>query len=273
MLHHTAMPTAEAALARLCDPAAEVSAHYLVAEDGRVWRLVDEAARAWHAGAGIWRGRGDVNSRSIGIELANAGPLAAFPPFPEPQMAALEALLDGVMARWGIPAAGVIAHSDMAPGRKADPGPKFDWRRLARGGRAVWRRRGGGGAAGWEAFRRGGGGGGYAAPEGDWAAVLGARSGCASGPWARGAAPEAADVALMPARCAAAHPCVDRRAACPVRRRARMAGWPRPQGRGKSGLQGEMAAGNARPGQPEGKRHRDQTARRLGPTGKGETVG
>ena len=86
---------AEAALDRLCDPAAEVSAHYLIAEDGRVWRLVDEAARAWHAGAGQWAGRGDVNSRSIGIELANAGPLAGFPPFPEPQMAALERLLDG----------------------------------------------------------------------------------------------------------------------------------------------------------------------------------
>src|SRR6188472_1452321 len=130
VLHYTAMLTAEAALARLCDPAAEVSAHYLVAEDGRVWRLVDEHARAWHAGAGSWRGQGDVNSRSIGIELANPGPLADFPPFPEPQMAALEALLDGVMARWRIPAAGVVAHSDIAPGRKADPGPKFDWRRL-----------------------------------------------------------------------------------------------------------------------------------------------
>ena len=78
VLHHTAMPTAEAALARLRDPAAEVSAHYLVAEDGRVWRLVDEGARAWHAGAGSWRGAGDLNSRSIGIELANAGPVAAF---------------------------------------------------------------------------------------------------------------------------------------------------------------------------------------------------
>ena len=138
VLHHTAMLTAEAALDRLCDPAAEVSAHYLVAEDGRVWRLVDEDMRAWHAGAGSWAGRGDVNSRSIGIELANAGPLAGFPPFPEPQMVALERLLDAILPRWSIPPAGVIAHSDLAPGRKADPGPKFDWRRLARGGRALW---------------------------------------------------------------------------------------------------------------------------------------
>jgi N-acetylmuramoyl-L-alanine amidase len=152
VLHHTAMLTAEAALARLTDPGAEVSAHYLVAEDGRVWRLVDEAERAWHAGAGSWRGAGDVNSRSIGIELANAGPLAGFPPFAEPQMAALEALLDGIMARWGIGPSGVIGHSDMAPGRKADPGPKLDWRRLALGGRAVWTDAAAAGPGDWAAF-------------------------------------------------------------------------------------------------------------------------
>jgi N-acetylmuramoyl-L-alanine amidase len=144
VLHYTGMATAEAALDRLRDPGAEVSAHYLIAEDGRLWRLVPEALRAWHAGAGQWGEVADVNSRSIGIELANAGPLAGFPPFPEPQMAALEALLAGVLGRWSIPPARVIAHSDMAPGRKADPGPKFDWRRLAAGGLAVWptRRRG-----------------------------------------------------------------------------------------------------------------------------------
>jgi N-acetylmuramoyl-L-alanine amidase len=153
VLHHTAMRTAEAALARLCDPAAEVSSHYLIAENGRMWRLVAEEARAWHAGAGCWQGAGDVNSRSIGIELANAGPLDGFPPFPEAQMQALEWLLDAVMARWGIAPAGVIAHSDMAPGRKADPGPKFDWRRLARGGRALWAAAAGEGAADWETFR------------------------------------------------------------------------------------------------------------------------
>jgi N-acetylmuramoyl-L-alanine amidase len=199
VLHYTAMESAEAALARLRDPASEVSAHYLVAEDGRVWRLVDEAARAWHAGAGSWHGE-DVNSRSIGIELANAGPLGGFPPFPEPQMAALEAVLDDVVARWGIPPAGVIAHSDMAPGRKADPGPKFDWRRLALGGRAVWAD--GAGAAGWEAFRAAAAGAGYAAPGGDWAAVLAAVR-LRFRPWARSPDPEAGDVGAVEALAAA----------------------------------------------------------------------
>ena len=134
VIHYTGMAGAAAALERLCDPAAEVSAHYLIAADGRLWQLVDEADRAWHAGAGSWGGRGDVNSRSIGIELDNTG--AA--PFAEPLMARLEALLPGILGRWGIPPAGVIAHADMAPERKIDPGPRFDWRRLARQGLAVW---------------------------------------------------------------------------------------------------------------------------------------
>jgi N-acetylmuramoyl-L-alanine amidase len=134
VIHYTAMPSCAAARARLCDPAAEVSAHYLVSETGRVEALVPEAARAWHAGAGAWGAVSDVNSRSIGIELANPGDA----PFPEPQMAALERLLTGVMARWSIPPERVIGHSDMAPGRKCDPGPRFDWRRLARGGLSVW---------------------------------------------------------------------------------------------------------------------------------------
>jgi N-acetylmuramoyl-L-alanine amidase len=134
VLHYTAMQDAAAALQRLCDPASEVSAHYLVGADGTLWRLVPDEMRAWHAGAGSWGGAGDVNSRSIGIELDNDGAS----PFPEAQMAALERLLDHLMARWAIPPAGVIAHSDMAPDRKGDPGPRFDWRRLAHGGRAVW---------------------------------------------------------------------------------------------------------------------------------------
>ena len=138
VLHYTAMETAEAALARLCDPAAEVSAHYLVGVAGEIWQLVAESERAWHAGAGAWGGISDVNSHSIGIELANAGPLNGLPPFAEAQMATLEALLDSILARWTIRPQRVIGHSDMAPGRKADPGPKFDWRRLALGGRAVW---------------------------------------------------------------------------------------------------------------------------------------
>jgi N-acetylmuramoyl-L-alanine amidase len=134
VLHYTAMGSAEAALDRLCDPAAEVSCHWLIGEEGRLHALVPEEMRAWHAGAGAWGGAGDVNSRSIGIELQNDGRS----PFPERQMAALEALLRGVMGRWGIGPAGVIAHSDMAPERKGDPGPRFDWRRLARAGLSVW---------------------------------------------------------------------------------------------------------------------------------------
>ncbi|MDO5614133.1 MAG: N-acetylmuramoyl-L-alanine amidase [Paracoccus sp. (in: a-proteobacteria)] len=134
VIHYTGMPDCAGARARLCDPDAEVSAHWLIDEQGRAEALVPEDRRAWHAGAGSWRGRDDVNSRSIGIELANPGDR----PFPEPQMAALELLLRGVMARWQIGAAGVIGHSDMAPGRKIDPGPRFDWARLARQGLAVW---------------------------------------------------------------------------------------------------------------------------------------
>lgn len=134
VLHHTAMTNAAAALERLCDPAAEVSSHYLIGEGGEVWHLVDEEMRAWHAGAGQWGGVCDVNSRSIGIELVNTGAH----PYPWPQMAALECLMRAVMKRWRIPPERVIAHSDMAPGRKADPGPRFDWRGLAQQGLSVW---------------------------------------------------------------------------------------------------------------------------------------
>lgn len=128
VIHYTAMNSAQAALERLCDPEAEVSAHYLIGVDGTVWSMVAEDVRAWHAGTGSWKGRGDVNSRSIGIELDNRGDH----PFPNPQMVALEDLLSDVMARWGIHPQGVIGHSDMAPERKQDPGPRFDWQRLER---------------------------------------------------------------------------------------------------------------------------------------------
>jgi N-acetylmuramoyl-L-alanine amidase len=131
----------------------------------------------------------------------NLGPLDGFPPYPEPQMAALEALLDGVMARWGIPAAGVIAHSDMAPGRKADPGPKLDWRRLARGGRAVWPAAGRG-DGGWVAFAAAAAAIGYG---GDQAAVLAAFR-LRFRPWASGPLARA-DVAAVRAL---AGSCVDR---------------------------------------------------------------
>lgn len=134
VLHYTGMADGPSARARLCDPEAEVSAHWLVHENGRTEALVAEDRRAWHAGAGAWQGRGDVNSRSIGIEIVNPGDQ----PFPEPQMAAVEDLLRQIMQRWHIPASGVIAHSDLAPDRKRDPGPRFDWRRLALQGLAVW---------------------------------------------------------------------------------------------------------------------------------------
>lgn len=134
VLHYTAMPTCAEALARLCDPIAEVSAHYLIDTDGTVLSLVDESARAWHAGAGDWGGAGDVNSRSIGIELANPGTH----PFAAAQIAALERLLAGILDRHTLPPRAVIAHSDMAPDRKGDPGPRFDWRRLALQGLSIW---------------------------------------------------------------------------------------------------------------------------------------
>jgi N-acetylmuramoyl-L-alanine amidase len=135
VIHYTGMAGgAEAALDRLCDPAAEVSAHYVIGRDGTVFALVPEEARAWHAGTGGWGAVSDVNSRSVGIELVNAGDA----PFSEPQMAALEALLPRILSRWTVPPERVIGHACMAPDRKDDPGPRFDWRRLARRGLAVW---------------------------------------------------------------------------------------------------------------------------------------
>jgi N-acetylmuramoyl-L-alanine amidase len=134
VLHYTGMWTAEDALARLCDPEAKVSAHYLVDEAGRVYALVDEGMRAWHAGVSYWAGESDVNSRAVGIELANRGHDLGYHDFPEAQMAALEELARGILARHPIPAFRVLGHSDVAPTRKADPGERFDWQRLARAG-------------------------------------------------------------------------------------------------------------------------------------------
>ena len=128
------MGCAEAACRALSDPAREVSAHYLIAPDGRVMALVEEAERAWHAGAGRWGDVVDVNSRSIGIELSNDG----VSPFSAALMDGLEELLAGIVSRWRIAPERVIAHSDLAPGRKIDPGARFDWQRLARAGLAVW---------------------------------------------------------------------------------------------------------------------------------------
>jgi len=134
VLHFTALPDLASARAWLCDPEKAVSAHWLLAEDGSPEQLVDETRRAWHAGAGGWQGESDVNSASIGIELQNPGDR----PFPAAQMAGLERLLAEILPRWQIPPAGVIAHSDLAPTRKQDPGPRFDWRRLAREGLSIW---------------------------------------------------------------------------------------------------------------------------------------
>jgi len=134
VLHYTAMTSAEAALARLCDPAHQVSAHYLIGADGTLWQMVDESHRAWHAGSGCWGGCEDVNSRSIGIELDNDGSA----PFAEPMMARLEALLVDLLTAYDLPPERVIGHSDLAPERKTDPGRRFDWARLARHGLSVW---------------------------------------------------------------------------------------------------------------------------------------
>ncbi|MEM8538413.1 MAG: N-acetylmuramoyl-L-alanine amidase [Pseudomonadota bacterium] len=134
VIHYTAMASARAAAETLCNPKTEVSAHYLIAQDGEVISLVPEALRAWHAGVGRWGAVKDVNSRSIGIELANTGST----PFAAAQMDALIALLQGIFQRWGMRPERVIGHSDMAPGRKIDPGVHFDWRRLAVEGVSVW---------------------------------------------------------------------------------------------------------------------------------------
>lgn len=138
VLHYTGMKTAEEALARLCDPAAKVSAHYLIGEDGAVRPLVPEGKRAWHAGEAFWRGETDINGRSVGIEIVNPGHEFGYRPFPEAQMAALISLARNILFRHSIPARNVVGHSDIAPRRKEDPGELFDWQRLAAEGIGLW---------------------------------------------------------------------------------------------------------------------------------------
>ena len=138
VLHYTGMVDANAALARLTDPDAEVSAHYVIDEDGAVRQLVDEARRAWHAGAASWRGHADINSRSIGIELVNPGHEFGYRAFPDPQMATLIDLGRDIVARHPIPARNIVGHSDVAPTRKRDPGALFDWQRLAEAELGLW---------------------------------------------------------------------------------------------------------------------------------------
>lgn len=137
VLHYTGMPSAAAALDWLANPASKVSAHYVVAEDGVVVRMVDETARAWHAGRSWWRGLTDVNSASIGIEIVNPGHDFGYRPFPEPQMEAVVALVGAVARRHGVRPEMVVGHSDVAPARKEDPGELFDWALLARAGLAL----------------------------------------------------------------------------------------------------------------------------------------
>lgn len=137
ILHYTGMKTGAEALARLQDPAARVSAHYLVEENGDVYRLVDEDKRAWHAGVSYWRGDIEVNGRSIGIEIVNPGHEWGYRDFPEAQIAAVIALLKDIRTRYNIPPERVLGHSDVAPRRKDDPGEKFPWKRLADEGLAL----------------------------------------------------------------------------------------------------------------------------------------
>jgi N-acetylmuramoyl-L-alanine amidase len=139
VLHYTGMRDAESAIARLCDPEARVSSHYLIAEDGRILRLVAEENRAWHAGLSYWRGVQGVNDCSVGIEIVNPGHEYGYRPFTEPQMEALLPLLAGIVERHGVAPANVVGHSDVAPARKQDPGEYFDWARLAKHGLAVAR--------------------------------------------------------------------------------------------------------------------------------------
>lgn len=160
VLHYTGMQDAEIALARLTDPApiagsypgpwqsddvesdaplSRVSAHYVVDEAGQIYSLVPEEHRAWHAGAASWEGDGDVNGRSIGIEIVNGGHDFGLPEFPDVQIDGVISLLRDIFARWpGLNAKRVVAHSDVAPGRKADPGERFPWKRLAEAGVSIW---------------------------------------------------------------------------------------------------------------------------------------
>jgi len=138
VLHYTGMKSAAEALARLCDPGAKVSAHYTIDEDGTVFAHVPEARRAWHAGVATWAGATDINARSIGIELVNPGHEFGYRDFAEDQIAALITLCHSILMRHPIPSARVLAHSDVAPARKEDPGELFPWARLAKAGIGLW---------------------------------------------------------------------------------------------------------------------------------------
>ena len=138
VLHYTGMPTGEAALARLRDADAKVSAHYLVEEDGRVFRLVPEERRAWHAGVSFWQGNRDCNAVSIGVEIVNPGHEFGYRAFPKAQIDRVMDLVADIRTRWTIPDDRIVGHSDVAPERKEDPGELFPWKRLAKAGHGLW---------------------------------------------------------------------------------------------------------------------------------------
>jgi N-acetylmuramoyl-L-alanine amidase len=137
ILHYTGMESGAAALERLCDPLSKVSAHYVVEEDGRVFQLVAEERRAWHAGVASWKGESNINARSIGIEIVNPGHEWGYQEFPRRQIDAVIELLDTVAVRWSIAPTRVLGHSDVAPMRKEDPGERFPWGRLAQAALAI----------------------------------------------------------------------------------------------------------------------------------------
>jgi N-acetylmuramoyl-L-alanine amidase len=138
LMHYTGMTTGEAAIERLRDPAAKVSAHYVVEEDGRVFALVPEERRAWHAGRAFWKGERDINGCSIGVEIVNPGHEFGYRDFPDAQIAAVIALTDEIRTRWSVPDARILGHADVAPDRKEDPGELFPWKRLAEAGHGLW---------------------------------------------------------------------------------------------------------------------------------------
>lgn len=138
VLHYTGMETAQKAFERLCDPDSGVSAHYLIDEDGKTECLIGEECRAWHAGMSHWDGQTDINSASVGIEIVNPGHEFGYRPFPEVQIQAVVKVCHGVIARYDISPDRVLAHSDVAPGRKTDPGELFPWETLAAQGVGLW---------------------------------------------------------------------------------------------------------------------------------------
>jgi N-acetylmuramoyl-L-alanine amidase len=138
VLHYTGMESGEAALARLRDPEARVSSHYMVEEDGRIFRLVPEERRAWHAGVSFWKGEEGVNHASIGIEIVNPGHEFGYRPFPPAQIDAVIALVADIRTRWSIDDGRILGHSDVAPARKQDPGELFPWKQLAQAGHGIW---------------------------------------------------------------------------------------------------------------------------------------